>query len=163
MILTGPEIVRERAAGRIRISPFDPAHVNPNSYNYRLAPALRRVRSADDAGEPIDIPGTGLVLEARTLYLGSTVETLGSERYVTSLIGRSSLGRLGLFLQISANIGHLGAAHKWTLELRACRPILVYPNMIIGQVTFWEIAGDPMSYEGYYGRFDHPTPWRGRT
>lgn len=56
-----------------------------------------------------------------------------------SLIGRSSTGRLGLFLQVSADLGHTGAEHKWTLELVAAKPIKIYPNMIIGQISFGKI------------------------
>jgi hypothetical protein len=45
------------------------------------------------------------------------LEELGSRKYAMSLIGRSSIGRLGLFLQVSANLGHTGSSHCWTLEL----------------------------------------------
>lgn len=42
VILTGLFIEEEVVAGHIVIDPFDPAAVNPNSYNYRLGPLLKR-------------------------------------------------------------------------------------------------------------------------
>ena len=60
---------------------------------------------------------------------------------MTSLIGRSSVGRLGLFLQITADLGHLGKAHCWTLELKVVQSLIVYPHMKIGQVSFWQVTG----------------------
>ena len=74
-----------------------------------------------------------------------------------SLIGRSSIGRLGLFLQLSADLGHVGSKHKWTLELVAAKPIIIYPFMKIGQISFWENDGDFKEYSGEYGKYSIPT------
>ncbi|OJH35768.1 dCTP deaminase domain-containing protein [Cystobacter ferrugineus] len=52
-------------------------------------------------------PPEGFLLQPGRVYLGSTQEVIGTDTYVPSLIGRSSLGRLGLFLQITADLGHL--------------------------------------------------------
>lgn len=168
MILTGPEIEAQVRGGRIVIDPFDPARVNPNSYNYSLGGDFieldrsRRYESGDGDGKtPRPIPAEGLVLTPGNLYLCHTHERLGSAHYVTSLIGKSSMGRLGLFLQISADLGHQEQIHQWTLELRACSPIRIYPGMVIGQVTFWATKGAPLPKEGYYGRFDGPKPSKG--
>ena len=168
MILTGNEIRREVHEGRIVVDPFDDSNINPNSYNYRLGLEIMELRGdriydlldAPASGPLETIPEDGLVLRPGRLYLCSTAETLGSDYYVTSLIGKSSMGRLGLFLQISADLGHQGRIHRWTLELRCCQPIRVYPNMLIGQVSFWKTEGEPMSSRGYYARFDRPTPKR---
>ena len=98
----------------------------------------------------------GYVLKPHKLYLGNTIETIGSDKYVTQLIGRSSIGRLGLFLQVTAPLGHVGSRHKWTLELKCVQPLRVYPGMKIGQVTFWVMDGDKtMTYNhGKYNSFD---------
>jgi dCTP deaminase len=168
MILTGPEIEAQVQAGRITIDPFDRARVNPNSYNYSLGSdyiELDRSRRHDGDSartvEPRPIPAQGLTLTPGHLYLCHTQERLGSAYYVTSLIGKSSMGRLGLFLQISADLGHQEQIHQWTLELRACLPVRIYPGMVIGQVTFWATKGKPLPKQGYYGRFDGPTPSKG--
>ncbi|MFI8631245.1 dCTP deaminase domain-containing protein [Microbacterium sp. NPDC077663] len=164
MILTGPQITRCVADGTITIDPFDPASVNPNSYNYRLGDTLLVSRDEvfDAARSPtwkeFEIPEEGFTLRAGRLYLASTLETIGSSEYVTSLIGRSSLGRLGLFLQVTADLGHVGAVHRWTLELHAVQPLRIYRGMRIGQVSFWESRGSVLRYVGRYSDFSVPTP-----
>jgi len=159
MILTGPEISREVAAGRIIISPFNDAQVNPNSYNYRLGPLLISVdQSGFRIGRPIDLRMTPVTLEPGRVYLGHTSETIGSSAYVTMLNGRSSIGRLGMFLNFSADLGHLGPSHQWTLEIMVVQPLTVYWNMKIGQATFWRPVGKIEPYLGEYARRNEPTP-----
>jgi dCTP deaminase len=164
MILTGDEIRTERASGKITIDPFDDTQLNPNSYNYRLAPDLRvsadAVLDASEPGKwrPIRISEEGIILEPHTLYLGSTVELIGSPHYVASLIGRSSLGRLGMFLQASADLGNLGAIHCWTLEIKVVQRLRIYANMLAGQVSFWRPQGNIRLYSGVYDGFSDATP-----
>jgi dCTP deaminase len=162
MILTGPEIIQEVRAGQIEISPFRESLVNPNSYNYHLGPTYVQVDDDEDgASESKLIPAEGLIIEPGHLYLCNTAECIGSQQYVTLLNGKSSMGRLGLFLQISASLGHQGQIHQWTLEIRSCLPLRVYAGMIIGQVTFWKPFGDRCYRPGYYGSKDAPTVSRG--
>lgn len=136
MILTGSEIAIQVEDGAIRLEPFDAAQINPNSYNYRLGDEVV-AKSALGSSETIAIPESGTVLFPGKVYLASTYELIGSFRFATLLIGRSSIGRLGIHLQVDADLGHRGSAHRWTLELVARKPVRVYPRMIIGQVTFW--------------------------
>ncbi|PZG09157.1 dCTP deaminase [Nonomuraea aridisoli] len=163
MILTGREIVCQRERGTLTIEPFTEAQLNPNSYNYRLGPTLRMHRQAvldthaDHDVEEVTIPAGGMVLRPGRIYLGTTVETIGSRVFVPSLIGRSSLGRLGMFLQFSADLGNLGACHRWTLEIKVVQPIRIYPGMVAGQVTFWASVGAVPPYEGHFGRISEAT------
>lgn len=163
MILTGKQIIKSVQDGHIDIRPFDRDAINPNSVNYRLGESIAEVDFSiplDPAGEPsiqpVRIPENGMVLRPDRHYLSATFEKIGSTKFVPSLIGRSSLGRLGLFLQISADLGNLGACHCWTLELRCARPIKIYPRMRIGQVSFWVPTGPADLYSGYLGQFDQP-------
>jgi dCTP deaminase len=162
MILTGKEIRRQVENGNIRIDPFDERQVNPNSYNYRLGdyytqvPELLSLGQSREAENLKEISEEGLQLEPGIIYLSSTYETIGSSKYVTLLIGRSSVARLGLFLQISADLGNLGPAHKWTLELTCVQPIIIYPRMKIGQVSFWVPEGEIEEYSGTYTNYDGP-------
>ena len=59
-----------------------------------------------------------------------------------SLIGRSSIGRLGIFLQVDADLGHTGSSHNWTLEIVCCKKVRIYPRMVIGQISFWKNFGN---------------------
>jgi dCTP deaminase len=162
MILTGSEIKKQVENGTIIIEPFDANQINPNSYNYRLGDHYSQVPELLSLGQKHDetqlqaIPESGLQLEPGIVYLAHTHEVIGSRKYVTLLIGRSSVARLGLFLQISADLGNLGPAHKWTLELTCVQPIIIYPRMKIGQVSFWVPAGDISEYSGTYTKYDIP-------
>jgi dCTP deaminase len=160
MILTGRRIASEVAAGAIVISDFSASRVNPNSYNYRLGHTIKVYGGSDQDGRPLftarRIPEEGLVLYPGHAYLGVTEEIIGSSVYAMSLIGRSSVGRYGLFMQISANLGHTTSCHRWTLELYACRPIVVCPRMEIGQVSFWKNFGSVACLGKTYARFNEP-------
>ncbi|MFK0074664.1 dCTP deaminase [Arthrobacter woluwensis] len=163
MILTADEIRTHVADGTITITPFDAAMLNPNSYNYHLGPTLRVYpQGAHDslhppATEETEIPPAGLVLQPGRLYIGNTVECIGSSSFVPSLIGRSSLGRLGMYLQLSADLGNLGASHQWTLEITVVQPLRVYPGMVCGQVSFWVASGEVSLYGGLLGTLSPPT------
>ncbi len=144
MILTGTAIAEAIEGGDVFISPFDASLINPNSINYRLGETLKVFSHFDGSRshfETVTIPLEGYVLQPHRMYLGHTLETIGSDVYAMSLIGRSSLGRLGLFLQVSANLGHTTSCHQWTLELVATKPIRLYAGMKIGQVSFWVNKG----------------------
>lgn len=159
MILTGSKIAEEVDAGNIAIQPFSKDQINPNSYNYRLGDTLKVFDSFDGEKsifKEIKIPKDGYVLEPGKMYLGHTKEVIGSSKYAMSLIGRSSMGRYGLFLQVSANLGHTTSEHKWTLELVAAQPIKLYPGMKIGQVSFWKNYGNVKKYNGKYGFLNYP-------
>jgi dCTP deaminase len=163
MILTRAEIDREVAQGAIVINPYVPTQLNPNSYNYRLGSNIKEVHPENSLGNsaannpllPIDESGT--VIAPGRVYLSNTLEVIGSRKYVISLIGRSSIGRLGLYVQLSADLGNLGDAHRWTLELTCVQPMFIYPGMIMGQISFWETHGAPAFYSGPYTRFSQPT------
>jgi len=159
MILTGSKIKEEIKNGNIIIEPFSIDQVNPNSYNYRLGSTLKVFEKFDGEKaifKEIKIPKAGYILEPKKTYLGHTKEVIGSHKYAMSLIGRSSMGRYGLFLQTSANLGHTTSRHKWTLEIVAAQPIKIYPGMIIGQVSFWKNFGTIQKYNGKYGYLNYP-------
>ena len=163
MILTKLEILKQFKRKNICIAPFNEDLLNPNSYNYRLADTLLEFDeplAAKVAVKPkvINLTAEGYVLKPNKLYLGCTYEEIGSNKFVTQLIGRSSVGRLGLFLQITAPLGHIGTCHRWTLELKVVQPLKIYPRMRIGQVTFWKIKGKKKTNysNGHYKQFKNP-------
>lgn len=159
MILTYNSILENVRTGNIHISPFDENMLNLNSYDYRIDYQLLEL--ADIPVDPkkagkyneIDFTDDGYVLSPNKTYLANTFEEIGSDCFVPVLIGKTSLGRLGLFLQITADLGNLGAKHKWTLELKAVQPVKIYPMMRIGQVSFWDVEGKKTLYNGKYDKF----------
>jgi len=161
MILSRAEIDRRVAGGSITISPYCPAQLNPTSYSYRLGREISERSSSDPAAARgdavIEIDEAGMLLQPGRLYLSHTYEVIGSRECVVTLMGRPSIGRLGLFVQISADLGNVGDAHRWTLELTCVQPIMIYPRMLIGELTFWETRGERAYYSGPYTRFSRPT------
>jgi dCTP deaminase len=164
MILTGPTIQSAVKSGDVFVEPFDEADLNPNSYNYHLADSLLILGIGGKPVRKVSLSPRGYVLKPGKVYLGATLERIGSDRYVTLLLGRSSIGRLGIFLNVTADLGHLGSCSHWTLELTVVQPVRIYPRMQIGQVSFW-LTDESSShrYRGRYHRDSHPVGNRDHT
>jgi dCTP deaminase len=164
MILTGPAIKTAWKAGRIVLDPFHESDLNPNSYNYHLGCKLLVPGKTGKYAKETTIPTVGYVLQPNQLYLGMTHEKIGSSYFVATLLGRSSLGRLGIFLNVTADLGHLGSCSHWTLELTVVQPVRIYPRMKIGQVSFWVTDHRCLlRYSGRYHRDVKPIANRDRT
>lgn len=151
MILSGKEIKRKLGKD-IVIEPFNDKQVGPNSYNLRLHDELLMYEDAvldmkkQHAVKKITIPAEGLVLEAGKLYLGRTLEHTKTDNHVPMLEGRSSIGRLGLFVHITAGFGDVGFNGFWTLEIFCVQPIRVYPSVEICQIFYHTIEGEYSRY-----------------
>ncbi len=148
MILSGKEIHQQVENGTISIDPFNSGQLNPNSYNLRLHSDLL-VYDSDvldmkekNSTSPLAIPDEGLLLEPQKLYLGRTIERTATDKYVPMLEGRSSVGRLGLFIHITAGFGDIGFDGFWTLEIFCVQPIKIYANLEICQIFYHTIDGD---------------------
>ncbi|MDA3816310.1 MAG: hypothetical protein PF486_02965, partial [Prolixibacteraceae bacterium] len=120
MILSGKEI-QKRLNNDIFIEPFNPEQLNPNSYNLKLHNKLlvydknELDMKTENKAHEITIPDEGLLLETSKLYLGRTIEHTRTEKVVPMLEGRSSVGRLGLFIHVTAGFGDVGFSGYWTL------------------------------------------------
>lgn len=157
MILSGLEI-RRHLGGQIKIDPFQEANLNPNSYNLTLHHELLTYEEVVlDMRKPnrfrrIVIPPDGLVLSPNQLYLGRTVERTETHGFVPMIEGRSSVGRLGLFVHVTAGFGDVGFCGYWTLEMFAVQPIRVYADAQICQIFYHEIRGD---FTEYCAKYQH--------
>lgn len=161
MILTGNEILTQVAKNNITIEPFVRRQVNPNSYNLRIAPELFVYENyCLDAKKPqhlVEVPfKDGATLEPNHVYLARTVEHTFTDKFVPMLEGRSSLGRLGLFVHVTAGFGDLGFSGYWTLELHCVQPVTIYPYMEICQIYFHTYKGVP-SYYSQFAKYNHNT------
>ena len=164
MILSGKEII-ERKGKDILIDPFNENQVNPNSYNLRLhnellvydTPVLDM--KEDNPAKKIIIPEDGLLLDSRKLYLGRTMEYTETHNLVPMLEGRSSVGRLGLFVHVTAGFGDVGFKGYWTLEIFCVQPIKIYPSIEICQIFYHAVEGDYTPYQSgkYQGNKDIQT------
>ena len=100
----------------------------------------------DNEVEKLTIPSNGLVLETNRLYLGRTVEYTETKNLVPMLEGRSSIGRLGLFVHVTAGFGDVGFKGFWTLEIFCIQPVKIYPSVEICQVYYHTIEGEIKNY-----------------
>lgn len=169
MILTKHEILRRRGSD-IKINPWNDNNLNPNSYNLSLGDTLlvydHVKHQADDeyayhGDRPLDpkrdnpyhtfkIPEKGYVLYPKELYLAQTLEFTETHNLVPVISGRSSTGRLGICVHITAGFGDVGFTGHWTLEITVVRPVVVYPAMPLAQIYYHHILGDVEEYKGKY-------------
>ena len=151
MILSGKEI-KNRLNKDICIDPFNEKQLGPNSYNLRLHHELMVYDESvldlkkEHSVRTLLIPQEGLVLEPGKLYLGRTVEYTKTEKLVPMIEGRSSIGRLGLFIHITAGFGDVGFRGFWTLEIFCVQPIRIYAGVEICQIFYHTIEGEFVNY-----------------
>jgi len=105
--------------------------------------------------ERITIPEDGLVLTPNQLYLGRTVERTETHNLVPMIEGRSSVGRLGLFVHVTAGFGDVGFAGYWTLEMFAVQPVKIYPGVPICHIFFHQVAGQITEYSSDKYQHNH--------
>ena len=170
--LTGAEIVRQMIMGNIEIDGFDMKNLNPNSYNLTLGNSIKTYRPVyqsknkndhsmyldilkDNPYEEITITEEGFALVPGKVYIATTNERTFSSKFQPKIDGRSSVGRLGIMVHLTAGYGDIGFDGKWTLELAVIQPIIIYPNIPICQVSFMVPAGDTSIQ--YNGRYQHQT------
>lgn len=151
MILSG-EMIRQKLGSDIRIDPFDPRNLNPNSYNLTLHDEILTYEEVvldmrkSNRVRRLTIPPSGLVLNPNQLYLGRTIERTETHNLVPMIEGRSSIGRLGLFVHVTAGFGDVGFCGYWTLEMFAVQPVRIYPGVAICQIFYHQIVGDIREY-----------------
>jgi dCTP deaminase len=137
---------RDRAVGRY----FDPG-----------APGYSIERILAEETERIDITQTRIYeLEPNKLILGWTAEYLDlrpSPRLAARVEGKSSLGRIGLGIHVTAPTIHAGFNGRIRLEIvnHSKIPIRLRSGMRICQLVFEQTLGTPE--KGYRGRFSGQT------
>jgi dCTP deaminase len=152
MILSGKEIAKQQGKNII-IEPYNQNQLNPNSYNLKLHKDILVYDNhvldmkKENTASPLQIPEEGLLLETNKLYLGRTEEFTSTNGYVPMLEGRSSVGRLGLFIHVTAGFGDVGFSGFWTLEMFCVQPIRIYAGVEIAQIYYHKIDGEFDLYE----------------
>jgi dCTP deaminase len=147
MILSDTQILAEIRRGAIVIEPFNRKNLGSNSYDVDLGNwlAISRDEILDTRKHNrvnfIRIPKTGMILVPNKLYLGVTKEYTETHRHVPFLEGKSSIGRLGIDIHVTAGKGDIGFCNTWTLEISVQQAVIIYPGMPIGQLIYFEVAG----------------------
>lgn len=171
VILSDVDYLRAMGEGRIAVSPdLDPIQYQPASIDLRLGGEFLVFRDLSEElrGDPID-PKYGVykahlpsvyddvfVLNPGAFVLGTTHErvTLGSG-YSARVEGRSSVGRLGVLVHVTAGFIDPGFSGQITLEMCNLQPnpVLLEAGMRICQIVFSEMRTPSRNvYDGKYNR-----------
>lgn len=112
----------------------------------------------DNACKQLLLPEHGAILFPGVLYLASTNEYTETRGFVPCIEGRSSVGRLGMCVHVTAGFGDDGFQGTWTLEITVVHPIRVYPNVPICQIAYSQLVGERQPYRGKYSGQRGPKP-----
>jgi len=159
VILSDSAILAAMELGDIVVDPFDRLRLGGNSYDVRLAPTLLTYHPLEGntpGPYPMDamqehscfehqVLRDGFVLVPGVLYLAATLEYTETHQHVPYLDGKSSIGRLGIFIHTTAGRGDVGFCGHWTMEISVVHPVRVYAGMPIGQLTFHSVEGEVLS------------------
>ena len=110
----------------------------------------------DVKNEPITrafiIGEEGWVLWPGILYLMHTEERVCTRNYAPVLDGKSSIGRLGIVIHLTAGYGDPGFDGQYTLEVTVAHPVRVYAGMRFCQMRFHTLMGKQTNYQssGHY-------------
>ena len=113
-VLSDVDIMREVESGHLIIEPFDKMMLKPNGLDWVLSP---KIKVADRFRGPEHFnnwfPFEGEELDPNDFYLGRTVERLVLPNNIMAMMtGRSSVGRLGVLIHITA--AHFDAGFRGT-------------------------------------------------
>jgi dCTP deaminase len=103
---------------------------------------------------PETVDNGGIVIEPGEFILGSTREkiTVG-KRFVARIEGKSSIGRLGLLVHVTAGFVDPGFSGQITLEMYNASPwqLVIYPGQRIAQISFSRLEHYPTHLYGDVG------------
>lgn len=166
-MLCDHQIIEAVESGRLKIAPFDPARVQPASVDLTLDYYVRvpRLYPGHEAGIDVaDVPADhtalmkltedGWVMKPGDFLLASTVERVALPLDLSARVeGKSSLGRLGLAVHITAGFIDPGFAGQITLEIANLSPweIRLRRDMPIAQLALTPMSGIPTRPYGEAG------------
>ena len=163
MILVDWQLLDRIARGSIKIDPYDPVLVQPNSVDIRLGNHFVWYRAGSDVIDPYnkesvtadvdEMHADYFVLRPGQFVLAETLERIElPDNIVATIEGKSSIARLGVTLHQTG--GWIDAGFRGTITLEMCnvntRPVKVYAGMPIGQLVFYttERAENPYNKKG---------------
>jgi dCTP deaminase len=171
VLLSDRDIKAEIDTGRVVLTPYDEAMVQPSSIDVRLDkffrtfsnhkyPVIDPREEQSDLNELVEVANeTSFILHPGEFVLGSTYEVVQlPDDLAARLEGKSSLGRLGLLTHSTAGFIDPGFDGHVTLELSnvATLPITLWPGMKIGQLCFFRLSSKsehPYGSEKYGSRY----------
>lgn len=160
MILSDRTINRLLAEGALAVDPLTPEQVQPASIDLRLGTHFLKIKenqigyvALDEAMEYESFESDSVIIPPNSFLLATTVETVRLPNNLTAFVeGRSSIGRIGLFIQ---NAGWVdpGFEGQITLELYNANrlPIKLISGWRICQLVIAEM--DQEAERPYRGKY----------
>jgi dCTP deaminase len=166
MLLNDTALVKALEDERFTLTPFDSSRVQPSSIDMTLGNQFSVLNWTFPQGTVVDLREDNsaflndisvvgyLDLKPGEFALATTVEVLTLPNDLAARVeGKSSLGRLGLMVHITAGFIDPGFHGEVTLELVNLLPvpIRIYPGMPVAQLAVFEMTGEAANpYEGKY-------------
>jgi dCTP deaminase len=163
MILVDWQLLDRIARGHIKINPYDPKLVQPNSLDIRLGDHFVWYEHSNEVIDPYndssvssqvgEVHSDTFILNPGQFVLAETLECIElPDNIVATIEGKSSIARLGITLHQTG--GWIDAGFRGTITLEMAnvnsRPVKVYSSMPIGQLVFYttERAENPYFKKG---------------
>jgi len=135
MILSDRDIDHIIKSGKaFLVNPYNEEMLQPNSIDLTLGDELKTV-----GGKSIDLRQSSYKIKPMEFLLGSTMEKVHIPHDLCGHIdGKSSIGRLGVFVHVSSGFIDSGFTGNVTLEIFNCsdKEFELYHGMSICQIVF---------------------------
>lgn len=133
MLVSDTEFPRLRETNEIGIEPFNHDHLQPASYDMTLGAELLL-----DGAFPHTIDGEYVMAPGQFLLATTIEEVRLNARFAGRVEGKSSLGRKGLLVHVTAGFIDPGFRGRITLELKNLSesPIVLKVGQKIAQMTW---------------------------
>lgn len=167
MVLSDTDISRRIGYGDLKIEPYDETNLEPASIDLRLGGdfkrpkrqyAYRSIDPQEPSWHPLEYEELEyddfVTLHPGDFILATTKETVTlPDDIAAKVLGRSSLGRLGVSVHQTAGYIDPGFEGQITLELSNHGPasVKLRPDMRFGQIVFHELtspANEPYGHDG---------------
>jgi len=161
-MLSDIDIAFSLSTGGLGIDPYCSDNMQPASYDLTLDcnflvpnPNVVEINMAEVKSGHMERfrvdEDTGIVLAPSEFILGSTLETVTiGDNFVGRIEGKSSIGRLGLLVHVTAGFIDPGFSGQVTLEMFNAAPwdLVLYPGQQIAQIAFQRLERTPSKLYG---------------
>lgn len=156
------EIEQEIQDGDLKVYPFDPTNLQPASLDVRLGSEFR----GPSGGRKLFFSSGSIAIEPGEFLLACTYEYVEIPPYLACRVeGKSSIGRRGIGIHVTAGFVDPGFRGQLTLEMtnQSRLSFRMEPKMLIAQLSFHRMSAIPRRPYGHPDLGSHYQDQRGPT